>query len=148
MTHKNIIGFLNFRDFEHELLNSGLDPITLRVQDYKKTEHQPGAFARFNLYYVEIAFAVGDEVRVCRFKVGELGAFDDPTPDQRRATQQAERSSQLARLALNTYFQNRGYRVLPGLIAGSEQSLAIAPLSTLFAVTGPPEEELPFAEAA
>lgn len=147
MTHKNIIGFLDLRDFEKELLNTLLAPPIVRLQDFKKTESRPGAFIRFHNYYVEAAFVHGDEVRTCRFKIAEVGAFDDPSPEQRQKIQAADRASHLARLALKTYLSDLGYDVRPGLIAGSEQSKALAPLSTLFIVTGQPDEEpLPFTD--
>lgn len=146
MTDKTIIGFLNYQDFERELLDQN-PVLPVRVQDYVTTVHKSGQFVRFLNYYVVAGFQTPGGIFLVRFHIAEVAAFEDLTPDQQKQITQASRTCHLARLAIKTHIQSEGFNTAPGLIGGSEKTDATAPLSTLWTVAGIPETEfLPFTD--
>jgi len=146
VTDKTIIGFLDYQDFERELLDQ--NPATpVRVQNYVSTIQKSGQFVRVLNYYVVAGFQTPAGIFLVRFHIAEVHTFvDEMTPDQLTSTSSAVRTCHLARLALQTRIQSEGFSTAPGLIGGSKKTDTTAPLSTLWEVAGIPDGTLPFTD--
>ena len=112
-----VIGFLTYQDFRDELEERAAHDRPVRIQDYYQSARNQLLITY--TWYVVAACDLGDEVLVCRFKLGAAPYFEKDSMNdlQKRAKGLAAFLREDLRSGIGDWLQIRS-----GVIAASEES--------------------------
>jgi len=113
-----VIGFLSYDDFVKELQLAPDQPVTVRVQDYSKRSKGKGPSIGLEIvdFVVDVAAVHGDDLLICRFRLGGGVTWEDDRVERRR------QGALVAAKIVTGDLERLGFDVRKGLFAEAKGS--------------------------